>query len=55
MATASEPRQLRSGEIARLDPYVFMAVLGPVMLERAQAAVRDAGLEDPVAVQEGDI
>ncbi len=28
MATVSEPRKLRSGEIERLDPYVFMAVIG---------------------------
>jgi ubiquinone/menaquinone biosynthesis C-methylase UbiE len=110
IATVSEPRKLRSDEIERLDPYVFMAVLGkrvihpggrvateqllkraaispsdrvldvgcgvattaitvtsrfgasvtavdisPVMLERAQAAVRDAGLESRVALQEGDI
>jgi SAM-dependent methyltransferase len=110
MATVSEPRKLRPSEIERLDPYVFMAVIGkrvihpggrtateqllkraaispsdrvldigcgvattaitvasrfgasvtavdisPVMLERAQTAVRDAGLESRVAVQEGDV
>jgi len=110
MTTVSEPRKLHRGEIERLDPYVFMAVIGkrvihpggraateqllkraaispgdtvldigcgvattavtvasrfgasvtavdisPVMLERARAAVREAGLESQVAVQEGDI
>lgn len=110
IVSISEPRKLRSGEIERLDPYVFMAVIGkrvihpggrtateqllkraaispadrvldvgcgvattaitvasrsganvtavdisPVMLERAQAAVREAELESQVAVQKGDI
>lgn len=110
MATVTEPRKLDPIEVERLDPYVFMAVVGkrvihpggraateqllrraaispsdrvldvgcgvattavtvasrfgasvtavdisPVMLERAQAAVREAGLESHVTVQEGDI
>jgi ubiquinone/menaquinone biosynthesis C-methylase UbiE len=110
MATVTEPRKLDPIEVERLDPYVFMAVVGkrvihpggraateqllrraaispndhvldvgcgvattavtvasrfgasvtavdisPVMLERARAAVREAGLESQVAVQEGDI
>jgi SAM-dependent methyltransferase len=110
MATVTRPRKLDPIEVERLDPYVFMAVVGkrvihpggraateqllrraaispndhvldvgcgvattavtvasrfgasvtavdisPVMLERAQAAVREAGLESQVAVQEGDI
>jgi SAM-dependent methyltransferase len=110
MAAVTKPRKLDPIEVERLDPYVFMAVVGkrvihpggraateqllrraaispndhvldvgcgvattavtvasrfgasvtavdisPVMLERARAAVREAGLESQVAVQEGDI
>jgi SAM-dependent methyltransferase len=110
MSASVQTRKLDDAEVERLDPYVFMAVVGkrvihpggraateqllrraaisasdrvldvgcgvattaiavarrfgasvaavdisPVMLERARAAVRSAGVEDLVAVQEGDI
>lgn len=110
VSTLLKARKLESAEVERLDPYVFMAVLGkhvihpggrvateqllkraaiaehdavldvgcgvattpitvakrfgarvtavdisPLVLERARAAVSDAGVEDRVAVQEGDI
>lgn len=110
MSTLLHAHKLDSAEIERLDPYVFMAVIGkriihpggraateqllkraaieehdsvldvgcgvattpitvakrfgasvtamdisPLMLERARAAVRDAGVESRVAVQEGNI
>ncbi len=46
MATVSEPRKLRSGEIERLDPYVFMAVIGKRVIHpggRAACGVRKVG------------
>jgi ubiquinone/menaquinone biosynthesis C-methylase UbiE len=110
MSTVLQPRKPDAAEVERLDPYVFMAVIGkrvihpggraatdqlleraaitaedrvldvgcgvattpiavakrfgasvtavdisPLMLDRAQAAVRDAGVESQVSVQEGNI